>query len=195
MYIIYIFYSMFFGNALTFWEFRGNVINESKRIVIFTTLALFATAGVFCMCFLRRPRYETILTVFYLKIIKSPWTKLIRSLTTLLRRPESSVPQHSIQTVPEVPVERPQSGLSAFKTSLRLFLKKEMILLSVVFFYTGAEGCFIWGVYSTSLGFTELFGADADRLVGLCGILIGAGEIVGGAIFSVLGSGSYKIGE
>jgi hypothetical protein len=89
----------------------------------------------------------------------------------------------------------PPGVLRAFKDSIRLFLKKDMMLLSVVFFYTGVEGCFIWVVYATAIGFTGLFGLDADRLVGLCGILIGIGEIIGGGLFSILASGSCKCGK
>lgn len=52
-------------------------------------------------------------------------------------------------------------------------------MLSVTFLYTGLELTFFSGVYTTCVGATLELGADADRLVGLTGIMIGVGEILG----------------
>jgi len=69
-----------------------------------------------------------------------------------------------------------------------------MIFLSFTFVYTGLELSFFSGVYSTCVGFTNKF-PDAKKLVGLCGILVGLGEVVGGALFGILGSKMAKRGR
>jgi hypothetical protein len=84
--------------------------------------------------------------------------------------------------------------MSAFKKSFKLLGRKEMILLSLTFFYTGIELSFFSGVYSSAVGFTSSLGKEAKRLVGLCGILVGAGEVLGGATFGLLGGKSVKRG-
>jgi len=85
-------------------------------------------------------------------------------------------------------------ALQALKNSLRLFTKKRMILLAFTFFYTGVELSFFSGVYSSAIGFTLNLGEQAKRLVGLCGILVGGGEVIGGALFGLLGSKTVKSG-
>ena len=42
---------------------------------------------------------------------------------------------------------------------------------------------FLSGVYSTAFGFTEAFGEDRAKYVGVSGILIGIGEICGALLF------------
>jgi preprotein translocase subunit SecG len=91
----------------------------------------------------------------------------------------------------DVPAE---SVLSAFSKAVKLFMRKEMMLLAFTFFYTGIELSFFSGVYSSSVGFTNRF-TEAKRLVGLCGILVGGGEVIGGAIFGLLGSRTVKNGN
>ena len=58
-----------------------------------------------------------------------------------------------------------------------------MLMLAVTFCYTGLMLTFWSGVYGTSIGRTKKFGEDAKSLVGLHGIVIGAGEIIGGKNF------------
>jgi hypothetical protein len=71
------------------------------------------------------------------------------------------------------------SAQRAFADSVKLFFTKDMMLLSMTFFYSGLELSFFSGVYSASIGFTEQLGTDAARYVGISGMLIGAGEITG----------------
>ncbi|KAK5642293.1 hypothetical protein RI129_008460 [Pyrocoelia pectoralis] len=85
-------------------------------------------------------------------------------------------------------VEKQRGPLEALKSAGSLFFTKEMILLSVTFFYTGIELSFFSGVYSSAIGFTNAFGESAKQLVGLSGILIGAGEVLAGALFGILGA-------
>lgn len=67
-----------------------------------------------------------------------------------------------------------------------------MLLLAVVFLYTGLELCFFSGVYGTCLANTKQFEHKAKALLGLNGIFIGIGEILGGTVFGLLGSRTIK---
>ncbi|XP_064087813.1 UNC93-like protein MFSD11 isoform X1 [Macrobrachium nipponense] len=83
---------------------------------------------------------------------------------------------------------------NALKKSFALFRTKDMLLLSLTFFYTGIELSFFSGVYSACLSNTErLF--DPKRLVGLSGMLIGCGEILGGGVFGIFGNKTVKFGR
>ncbi|KAG1707504.1 UNC93-like protein MFSD11 [Nymphon striatum] len=95
-----------------------------------------------------------------------------------------------------VQADRESNGpLQALKRSFELLKTKEMVLLSVAFFYTGLELSFFSGVYGTSIGFTQQLHADAKRFVGLSGVFIGAGEIIGGSLFGLLGKTTNKYGR
>lgn len=59
----------------------------------------------------------------------------------------------------------------------------------------GLELSFFSGVYSPSVGFTLEIGSNAKQLVGLSGILIGAGAVIGGGIFGILGSKTNRWGR
>ncbi|CAG0883570.1 unnamed protein product [Cyprideis torosa] len=71
--------------------------------------------------------------------------------------------------------------------SYNLLMTKEMVLLTFTFLYTGLELSFFSGVYGSCIGFTEDYGDRRKQLVGLSGIFIGLGEILGGALFGILG--------
>ncbi|KAF2897951.1 hypothetical protein ILUMI_08226 [Ignelater luminosus] len=93
-------------------------------------------------------------------------------------------------------VEQPNRGpVEALKDAGKLFITKKMLLLTVTFFYTGIELSFFSGVYSSSIGFTLQLGEAAKELVGLSGIMIGLGEVLGGALFGILGSKFTKWGR
>uniref|UniRef100_H2YJY7 UNC93-like protein MFSD11 n=1 Tax=Ciona savignyi TaxID=51511 RepID=H2YJY7_CIOSA len=81
------------------------------------------------------------------------------------------------------------------RLSWKLFLTRDMMILSITFFYTGLELTFFSGVYSTCVGATERFGEDSDKLVGLTGIMIGVGEILGGALFGIFGKKTIRYGR
>uniref|UniRef100_H2YJY8 UNC93-like protein MFSD11 n=1 Tax=Ciona savignyi TaxID=51511 RepID=H2YJY8_CIOSA len=85
--------------------------------------------------------------------------------------------------------------LTSTVESWKLFLTRDMMILSITFFYTGLELTFFSGVYSTCVGATERFGEDSDKLVGLTGIMIGVGEILGGALFGIFGKKTIRYGR
>lgn len=90
---------------------------------------------------------------------------------------------------------QPQGPVDALRAAGRLFITKRMIMLSFTFFYTGIELSFYSGVYSSSIGFTNQFGEIAKQLVGLSGIFIGVGEVLGGALFGILGAKTTRWGR
>ncbi|KAH9365309.1 hypothetical protein HPB48_022496 [Haemaphysalis longicornis] len=79
--------------------------------------------------------------------------------------------------------------------SLRLIKTAKILTLSAAFFYTGLELSFFSGVYGSCLGFTKRFGSDSSKFLGINGLLIGAGEITGGLLFSILGKQTNKAGR
>ncbi|XP_073975064.1 UNC93-like protein MFSD11 [Rhodnius prolixus] len=85
--------------------------------------------------------------------------------------------------------------LQAFVEAVKLFARKEMILLCITFLYTGFELSFYSGVYSPSIGSTLVISENPKELVGLSGIFIGVGEILGGVIFGLLGSKTVRWGR
>lgn len=87
------------------------------------------------------------------------------------------------------------SPRTAFVNALKLFKTKEMLLLSITFAYTGIELCFFSGVYGACLGHSKQFGSDSSKYAGISGMLIGCGEILGGAIFGLLGKKTIRFGR
>ncbi|XP_072029983.1 UNC93-like protein MFSD11 [Amphiura filiformis] len=89
----------------------------------------------------------------------------------------------------------PEGPLHSIKRAFQLFKMKEMVLLEICFFYTGLELTFFSGVFGTCVGNVVHFGNNAESYIGICGILIGAGEVVGGASFGIFGSKTIKFGR
>lgn len=90
---------------------------------------------------------------------------------------------------------KPDGPVQALVGAGKLFITKRMILLSITFFYTGIELSFYSGVYSPSIGFTKQFGSISTQLIGLSGIFIGLGEVIGGALFGILGAKTTRWGR
>jgi len=88
-----------------------------------------------------------------------------------------------------------ESPSQAFKAAGRFFMTREMLLLSVTFFYSGLQLSIWSGVYPTSVGFTRTFGANRKALATLCSIFIAVGEVSGGALFGFLGHFTAKKGR
>jgi len=88
-----------------------------------------------------------------------------------------------------------ESPASALRNSFKLFMTKDMMMLSVTFFYTGLQLSIWSGVYPTCVGFTNTFGENRKALATICMIFIAAGEVLGGAIFGFLGHLTTKRGR
>lgn len=85
--------------------------------------------------------------------------------------------------------------LEVFLGAFKLMATPRMLMLAVTFCYTGLMLTFWSGVYGTSIGRTKKFGEDAKSLVGLHGIVIGAGEIIGGLSFGIFGKHLARFGR
>ncbi|CAH1171251.1 unnamed protein product [Phaedon cochleariae] len=94
----------------------------------------------------------------------------------------------------EVREVAPEGPLQAIIGAGKLFVTKDMLMLSVTFLYTGLELGFFSGVYSSCIGFTKSF-SEGKELVGISGIFIGVGEVLGGVLFGILGSKTIKWGR
>ncbi len=77
------------------------------------------------------------------------------------------------------PARKKRGPKEALIASFRLFTTPTMATLSGLFIYTGMALSFYSGVYSAAIGFTEQFGPDRTRFVGISGMLIGVGGMVG----------------
>ncbi|XP_072387057.1 UNC93-like protein MFSD11 [Diabrotica undecimpunctata] len=76
--------------------------------------------------------------------------------------------------------------IEAFIGAVKLFITMKMFFLNFTFFYTGLELGFFSGIYSSCIGFTTQF-KNRKALVGVSGILMGIGEVIGGAVFGIFG--------
>ncbi|XP_038048666.1 LOW QUALITY PROTEIN: UNC93-like protein MFSD11 [Patiria miniata] len=109
-------------------------------------------------------------------------------LIFLLLRKVPPRDESSIQSTEQSPDTDVRLGpVQSLVRSFQLLKMKAMLLLMVCFFYTGLELTYFSGVYGTCVGNTHLFGVKSKSYVALCGILIGCGEILGGAIFGLMG--------
>ena len=70
-----------------------------------------------------------------------------------------------------------------------------MLIFSFTLFYTGLHQVVWGGVYTTSIGFTEALGEDRKKIAALCGIMFGAGEVLGGILFGFVGNLTLKRGR
>jgi hypothetical protein len=153
-----IFSSYVVGNVLVYVEFTGaTVISLPIRQRVFGGLLAIGAAGVLVFVFGTRAVTEK---------DSSTHDENSKDLTA----PNGSVPSLTNSC---------QRPWRAFVSAVKLLFTKDMALLSVTCFYTGIEMGFLSGVYSTALGFTEAFGEDRAKYVGVSGILIGVGEICG----------------
>lgn len=173
--------SCLIGNMYVFFAWQGITnIGDSQRIPLYIGLTAISAFGVVCMAFLKTKNHT-------------------ESLENDLEVSENTESNNETENKPLLEENEEGSKLeeaySMFKKSIRLLTTKNMILLSVTFFYTGLELTFFSGVYSTAVGATKQFGSDSDRLVGLVGIMIGIGEIVGGLTFGIFGKKTVKYGR
>ncbi|CAL9692809.1 unnamed protein product [Knipowitschia caucasica] len=162
-------FSLFFGNLYIYCAWRGHDhITDKDRRTVFISLTVISLVGCFLFFLIRKPDSE-------------PSSSC--DVTESLLQGESS---EDSATLSSGPSGLGSQALDAFVMSCKLFVTKEMLLLSSCIAYTGLELTFYSGVYGTSIGAMRRFGTDAKGLIGLSGICIGAGEILGGGVFGML---------
>ena len=186
--------SLLIGNIYVFFAWQGvTLIESSKRVPLFIGLTAICAVGTLSLLVLRSNPTQRV------EVDEAEGNLLAEeSQQVSVDKDEYSGKTSTTDSV-AVPENKTNSKFSdaweAFLTSVKLFKTREMLLLSITFFYTGLELTFFSGVYSTSVGATKSFGNDADRLVGLTGIFIGVGEILGGGIFGIFGKKTVRYGR
>lgn len=110
---------MFFGNLFVYFQFQGKThIDLETRQIIFGALISVAIVGVIFLVALRR-------TVLPMAVVAA-----------------NDYMEKSGQVEAASEDLDQESMLGAFKTAIRLFFTKEMLLLSVTFLYTGEKDFF-----------------------------------------------------
>ncbi|KAF6215549.1 hypothetical protein GE061_010305 [Apolygus lucorum] len=85
------------------------------------------------------------------------------------------------------------SPLAAMKTTLSLFFSREFITLLPSFIYMGFQQSFGWGVYVSTLAFTQRFGTFATQLAPIAAIVYGAGDALGAFMLVVAPKMGYHL--
>ncbi|XP_040919188.1 UNC93-like protein MFSD11 [Toxotes jaculatrix] len=160
-------FSLFFGNLYIYCAWHGHVhITDKDRQTVFISLTVISLVGCFLFFLIRKP---------------DPESSSSEASESLLQA-ESTDSSTAVS---------PRAGLcsqalDAFVQACKIFVTKEMLLLSISIGYTGLELTFYSGVYGTCIGAMTRFGQDAKSLIGISGIFIGLGEILGGGVFGML---------
>lgn len=166
--------SFLFGNLFVYFLFQGkDQIEQKTRTILYTVFLVPGLIGIVVLLFLPQ--------------VKDSDSKSANDVS-------DSKTEDETVAVLRRPSENSSAPLQAFKDSIKLFFSKDMGLLSITFLYMGTEFSFLSGVYSPSIGFTKHL-EDGKRLVGLSGIMIGVGEIAGGALFGILGTKTTRFGR
>ncbi|XP_041828362.1 UNC93-like protein MFSD11 isoform X2 [Melanotaenia boesemani] len=161
-------FSLFFGNLYIYLAWHGHVhITDKDRQTVFISLTVISLVGCFLFFLIRKPDPES-----------SPSPEVTESLLPS-EYMESSTASSSGSSLWS-------QALDAFVKACKMFVTKEMLLLSISIGYTGLELTFYSGVYGTCIGAMTRFGTDAKSLIGISGICIGLGEIIGGGVFGIL---------
>ncbi|XP_044037527.1 UNC93-like protein MFSD11 [Siniperca chuatsi] len=161
-------FSLFFGNLYIYCAWHGHVhITDKDRQTVFISLTVISLVGCFLFFLIRKPEPEPAPSEVSESLLQAESTE---SFST------ASSPRSGLGS----------QALDAFVKACKIFITKEMLLLSVSIGYTGLELTFYSGVYGTCIGAMTRFGQDAKSLIGISGIFIGIGEILGGGVFGML---------
>ncbi|XP_044188528.1 UNC93-like protein MFSD11 [Thunnus albacares] len=157
-------FSLFFGNLYIYCAWHGHVhITDKDRQTVFISLTVISLVGCFLFFLIRKPDAESAPS-------ETSESEFAES-SSVVGSPQSSLGAQA---------------LDAFVKACKLFVTKEMLLLSLSIAYSGLELTFYSGVYGTCIGAMTQFGKDAKSLIGISGICIGLGEILGGGVFGML---------
>uniref|UniRef100_A0A1A9Z715 UNC93-like protein MFSD11 n=1 Tax=Glossina pallidipes TaxID=7398 RepID=A0A1A9Z715_GLOPL len=95
----------------------------------------------------------------------------------------------------EIPRSAWSSAWYASQSAAKLFITRDMMLLTLPFAYTGFVLSFFSGIYGPSVGFTQKIHETPKEYVGIIGICIGIGEVTAGTVFGILGSKTVRFGR
>lgn len=158
--------SLLFGNMYEYLVFQGATdISDAKRTQLFIALSAAGLLGVLMLFLLRT------------------------------KPPAKDADEEGELSINAIATASPDSPLTALLRAFALLKTKNMLLLCVVFAYTGFELTFFSGVYGACISHTQHFGSSANSLLGISGIFIGVGEILGGGVFGLAGKRTNKYGR
>ncbi|XP_068605507.1 UNC93-like protein MFSD11 [Brachionichthys hirsutus] len=159
-------FSLLFGNLYIYFAWHGHVhITDKDRRTVFISLTVISLVGCFLFFLIRKPHPD-----------RDESGGAESQLQAESTDSSSGAPRPSLRS----------QALDAFVRACKMFVTKEMLLLSTSIGYTGLELTFYSGVYGTCIGAMTRFGKDAKSLIGISGICLGLGEILGGGVFGML---------
>lgn len=165
--------SVFFGNLYIYCAWHGHVhITDKDRQTVFISLTVISLVGCFLLFLIRKPDPEPAPSEASQALLQAEQSDSLESSSSSRRSALCS------------------QAVDAFVNACKIFVTKEMLLLSFSIAYTGLELTFYSGVYGTCIGAMTRFGHDAKSLIGISGICIGVGEILGGGVFGMLNKSS-----
>ncbi|PAV55866.1 hypothetical protein WR25_24953 [Diploscapter pachys] len=80
-------------------------------------------------------------------------------------------------------------------STFRMLITQEMLLLAVVFAYTGIEQSYWTGIYPTCISFTQQLGNHTNSYLALNSVASGLGQMIAGLIIGILGDHIRRIGR
>ncbi|XP_077979841.1 UNC93-like protein MFSD11 [Glandiceps talaboti] len=171
--------SLFFGNLFVFFKFQGeSTITDQTRYTVYVVLLVVACIGILLFVLLRNRRTSDSEDLLNINVSNST----------------EETKEGPLQALRVQDTHHCRKSCKRLGRSFQLMRTKEIILLSVCFAYTGFELTFFSGVYGTCVGNTKHWD-ESKSYIGICGILIGVGEIIGGATFGLFGKRTNHYGR
>ena len=172
---------MIWGNLYIYRTLEGKTsIDSESRVPLYWTFTFLASVGTMLMILLKQ--YNHIDKQDYKRgyVLDEEQSSEVEQMKNL--NCESSSDNEKISENDEDAMTKCKR---VFLEAIDLFGTKPMLILCLHFIYTGVIQSFWTTVYPAMIGGTKDFGADSDRLTGINGITMGAGQVVGGLIFSI----------
>lgn len=95
-------------------------------------------------------------------------------------------PEKQDDTEVESQQESRSTASHAVKVTWELMRSKNILILAVLFSYSGLQQSFAFGIFSSVVGFTQEFSVYSDSFLALSTIYISAGEVLGSAVQAML---------
>lgn len=156
--------SLVIGNLSVYCLFTTKTYDKQTRRLMFSILTVLAIIGTLILATLRKP-----------------YTRTLREICEKnLKEKNETIRNNKRQTL-IVAWER-------MRRFLCLIATRQMLMLIVIFMYSGLVLAFYSGVYTASFGFTVKMGELRKKYAGLVGICLGIGEVTAGIICGPLAS-------
>ncbi|KAI1730488.1 ion channel regulatory protein UNC-93 domain-containing protein [Ditylenchus destructor] len=186
--------------AAVIWTAQGKYLTlnstestASKNSGIFWAISqsCIIAGGLFLFVFLRgKDTYDT-RTVRVLYGIFTGVTVFGTVILALLRMPSANTTSDSEMLEEDVPLNYMQTLVS----TLKLATTKRVLVMVIVFAYTGVEQAFWASIYANTINNTTRLGMNTKTLAALNIIALGAGQTISGFFFGILSSKTSKLGR